>query len=97
MVMFVHCRSAIVAEPLVMLVIMLRATVLPVIPRAVMSSMMPGRNVFLIVVAVTIAVVPIYFVVDVVFVHSFLIAIAVAVSRQRRTRSQENQRNQNYQ
>jgi len=93
-VMFMHYRTTIVVKSFVMLVVMLRAVVLPVISRAVMSSMTSGRSVFFIVVALTIAVVPIDFVVYIVFVHPLLIAIAVSVFCQRRTRTQENQRNQ---
>ena len=92
--MFMHYRTTIVVKSFVMLVVMLRAVVLPVISLAVMSSLTSGRSVFFIVVALTIAVVPIDFVVDIVFVHPLLIAIAVSVFRQRRTRTQENQHNQ---
>ena len=93
-VMFMHYRTTIVVKSFVMLVVMLRAVVLPVISLAVMSSLTSGRNVFSIVVALTIALVPIDFLVNIVFVHPLLIAIAASVFRQRRTRTRENEHNQ---
>ncbi len=93
MMLIYHRWTVMVVSP-VLPIIMLRAVVLPVISLAVMSSLTSGRSVFFIVVALTIALVPIDFLVNIVFVHLLLIAIAVSVFRQRRTRTQENQCNQ---
>jgi hypothetical protein len=52
---------------------------------------------FFVVFALTIAVVPIDFVMGIVFVNPLLTAVSVPVFCQRRTRPQENQCNQYYQ
>ena len=96
-VMLMYHRWTVMVISPVLLIIMLRAVVLPVISRAVMSSMTSGQSVFFIVVALTIAVVPIDFVVYIVFVNPLLIAIAVAVFRHRSCCSQEGHRGQNEQ